>query len=120
MMTDQANNQEIQTEFYEQLKEYSEWVGKKISPTNDWLEEIEYIIFSRGELHDLVVEIEKRKLDIDMEKLREVDKEWQKWISEHAAADFVLEHSGNEVSKGFWWEWIDQLNSLTPEQKSAL
>jgi hypothetical protein len=100
----------------ERVAEYEEWIKKCIELNGDWTEEIEYMIFLRGEIHESVAGLEPA----EMEKLRKLDGIWQSWAVAHTDHGFSLERSRDGVPFELWWNWIDQISGLTESQRSTL
>lgn len=106
--------------FNKSLGTYKDWVENEWELHESFVEEIEYLSFHRGELHTMVELLKHRKLDIDLDELKEIDKKWQNWILKKTAPGFSLEHSRDNKSKEYWWEWVDQLDNLSADEKSTL
>ncbi|HUC89769.1 MAG TPA: hypothetical protein VMR45_03130 [Patescibacteria group bacterium] len=105
--------------YSENVKDYKRWIDKEIDLNEGWIEEAEYMSFARSEIHEIVEELDKRKLDVDKSSLKQYDQEWQSWILANTAPNFKLEHSRQGIPKNNWWDWIDQLDTLTDVQRST-
>ena len=100
----------------ELLDEYRGWVDKNIPLSSDWLEEIEYLTFLRGQLHDVAGRTEGQ----DTDTLRAIDKKWQLWAIANTSPEFSLESGREDAPKSQWWMWIDRLGELTEEERSTI
>jgi hypothetical protein len=116
----ELSNQELIGGYQDNLDDYIRWIGKGIDLNDGWIEEAEYMSFARGEVHEFVTELEKRGLKFDHKKLEDADALWQKWIIGHADPSFKLEHNREGRPKEHWWEWIDQLGTLSQTQLHTL
>lgn len=106
--------------FDDHLQEYGRWIDKEIEPNDGWVEELEYMSFIRGEIHNIVVEMQKRHLEFNSSLLSKHDSDWQSWLEAKHGKGFRLEHPREAATKNQWWEWIDQLNKLSPEERTTL
>ncbi len=107
-------------DFEKSLSGYKRWIAKRFDLNEDELEEAEYMSFTRREIHKIVEELQKRGITYDAQELARSDREWQNWILSHSDPSFKLEHPRDDQPKSHWWEWIDQLASLTDEQRNTL
>jgi hypothetical protein len=114
------SDKQLPKKYQYDLASYREWINKEINLNEDWLEEAEYMSFARGELHKIVEEFRHRSLKNDFSELQALDKRWQTWILNHSDPDFKLEHPRERMPKSRWWEWVDELGTLTDEQRKTL
>jgi hypothetical protein len=112
----------LRSEFSKSLRAYKNWVDKKFEINDTWRTEIEYLSFHRGELHKMAELLMTRKIDIEFDALKKIDKQWQDWITHHTFRDanFKLEFDRKKIPKSHWWEWVDQLNELSAQERSTL
>lgn len=81
----------------------------------------EETIISRAAIHDMLVELRENGVNYDVSKLAGIDRQWQDWIESEKDKDFEVVGLERESEPKYeWWFWIDNLNELTPEQKSTL
>ncbi|HEY6736368.1 MAG TPA: hypothetical protein VI322_01485 [Candidatus Saccharimonadia bacterium] len=116
----QMDDEELRAIYDDNLRGYKDWINKEIDLNEGWLEEAEYMSFARGEIHNIIEEQRKRGFKFDEMLLKSYDSQWQKWILEHNDSEFRLEHNREGQPRQHWWEWIDQLASLTEDQRSTL
>jgi hypothetical protein len=102
------------------LDEYRKWINKKIELAFSELEEIEYLVFLRGDIHEELQECEKRGITEVYDVARDLDRQWQEWIEANTWAGFSLGDQRDKHPKNHWWEWIDKLNELTTEDRMNL
>jgi hypothetical protein len=102
------------------LEEYVLWVSKDFLLDEDWLEEIEYMTFIRSQLHQIIEILDKRGISVDIKLLHNQDIKWQEWAINHTDLHFEIEHKRDGIPKIYWWDWIDHLEDLSPEERSTI
>lgn len=105
------------------INEYDRWVHKNILPREDWEEEMENMSFLRAEIHKLLEQLEMHKeIKVLESRIRILDQQWQTWILENTPKKyaFKIAHPRNDQPKKYWWEWIDQLDSLNDSDLKTL
>lgn len=95
----EMTDKELLTEFQKWIQEYKEWVNNKFDLDESWIEEAEYMSYARSWLHATIQELEKRRLAHDTIPVKKLDQEWQAWIVNNKAKDFVLEQPRNHIPK---------------------
>ena len=106
----------MQETFSELLDEYENWIKKKIELNSDWIEEIEYLIWLRANIHDSLTSANQG----DLKRLTELDQNWQEWCLEHKDPKFTLESDRSNQPRINWWQWIDRLTECSPFDRITL
>jgi hypothetical protein len=114
------SNDELVQEYVELFKVYYQWIGKKFVLDDIWQHEVFELIAKRDILHELIIELDRRHLPHDVVTLKEQDHIWQEWLLDHTDPNFDFKIQRNDKPKEEWWWWIDQLDTLTDEQKTTL
>ena|SRR5580704_17099359 len=104
------------------IDEYDRWIHKNILPREDWEEEMEYMSFTRSQIHELLCSLERNIEVHSLEiRIRALDRQWQSWILQNTPKyAFKIAHRRDKHAKKFWWEWIDQLDSLKDSELETL
>ena len=111
---------DIYKEYGELVNSYDKWIKKEF-----WLHEADepeilQIFTIREELHFLIEESMVRKINIDVAETKTLDETWQKWLIAHKVRGFSWPRKKPLPPRTQWWGWIDQLESLTEEERSTL
>ena len=102
----------------EDIREYSEWIEKRIPINNDWIDEINYLSFIRDEIHQ---NIQGEKSASIVAKLQSLDRKWQKHITLQIDSNFQYTNRPlDNYTDDLWWWHIDMLDQLSTQQKSTL
>lgn len=102
----------------EDIREYSEWIEKRIPINNDWIDEINYLSFIRDEIHQ---NIQGEKSASIVAKLQSLDRKWQKHITLQIDSNFQYTNRPlDNYTDDLWWWHIDILDQLSTQQKSTL
>jgi hypothetical protein len=110
----ELSDKDLYRAYNDLLNEYADLIEKKIPLSNDWIEEIEYLVFERNDIHEVIGILRKRNISFDDFTLVALDKKWQEWALNNTTTGFKLE-SKRESPESFWWNHIEHL-VLIPEQ----
>lgn len=83
-------------------------------------DDIAPIISMRDDIHISLQSHEKNIQDEQIERLKQLDKKWQDFISRNHDPDFRFNFSNFDKNKSQWWWWIDRLDELTDRERSTL
>jgi len=107
-------------EYRDMMDAYRTWVNKDIWLHEAEQEEVVELFTIRDGIHTLVQELHLQGVAIEEAEIRRIDTKWQKWILSHRDVSFDWPHNDPQRPKEHWWEWVDQLSSLTDKQRSTL
>jgi hypothetical protein len=110
---------ELIEEYCSSLQEYKKWIEKKYKLNADWDSEVFYMMSTRDDFHSIVTEIKMRNLKHSDKKLRGLDQVWQNWLASNSDPEYKLLSLQNKP-KDHWWWWVDQLDTLSDDQRNTI
>lgn len=108
----------LQDELNRCLDKYEHWINQKYVLDSYSDEEVFVMISMRDDIHDLIHEIRRRKLDVSFSsRLFSLDRQWQSWIITHHDKSYTFIMDRDDQPRSKWWWWIDQLETLSDEDR---
>lgn len=88
---------------------------------HDHLDMHEETVLARDSIYNLLEEMNRRNLEFSTERIVQLDAEWQEFMLKNKENDFKLvDLNRDEIPRNLWWFWVDELETLTPEQRSTI
>ncbi|HUC89768.1 MAG TPA: hypothetical protein VMR45_03125 [Patescibacteria group bacterium] len=113
-------NNDLLLELTAHINEYGVWINKEFELNESDEDDIFPIVVMRETIHKILEELQKRSISFDASTLRTLDKKWQSYLQNHKDSDYIFSVNRDDEPKSNWWWWIDQLDTLTDEEKTTL